>query len=61
VSGPEDPRASADWEAFRAARDLFFARVRPEAMDEPPTSLCPDAPPAEWTSEPEGPTRPLAD
>lgn len=61
MSGLGDPHPS-DWEAFRAARDRFFARVRPEAMDDPPPSICPDVPPEEWKavaddgrSEPNGP------
>jgi hypothetical protein len=48
VSGPEDPRPGADWETFRSARDRFFARVRPEAMDDPPASMCPGVVPDEW-------------
>jgi hypothetical protein len=48
VSGPEDPRPGADWETFRSARERFFARVRPEAMDDPPAAVCPDALPEEW-------------
>ena len=47
MSGIEDPRRG-DWDAFRAARDRFFAAVRPEAMDDPPASVCPDLVPAEW-------------
>lgn len=54
MSGPEDPRPGSDFESFRAARDRFFARVRPEAMDDPPSSLCPDAVPIEWPTGPEG-------
>jgi hypothetical protein len=50
VSGPEDPRPDADWNAFRAARDRFFARVRTEAMDDPPESGCPEVVPNEWTA-----------
>jgi hypothetical protein len=49
VSGAEDLRPGCDWASFRAARDRYFARVRPEAMDEPVPSLCPDDVPAEWT------------
>ena len=49
VSGIEDPRAGCDWASFRAARERFLARVRPEAMDEPVPSPCPDGIPAEWT------------
>ncbi len=49
--GPEDPRPAGDWESFRAARERFFSRVRPEAMDDPPQSVCPDAPPEEWSGE----------
>jgi hypothetical protein len=45
----EDPRPGCDWEAYRSARDRFFAAVRPEAMSDPPSSPCPDAPPVEWT------------
>ena len=56
VSGIEDPRRG-DWEAFRAARDRFFARVRPEAMDDPPASVCPDALPEEWTADAGGGAR----
>lgn len=47
----DEPRPGADWDAFRAARNRFFARVRPEAMDDPPPSICPDGPPHEWTAE----------
>ena len=47
MRGLEDPYPAGDWESFRAARDRFFARVRPEAMDDPPPSLCPDALPAD--------------
>ena len=49
VSGPEDLRPGYDWASFRAARERFLARVRPEAMDEPVPSPCPDGVPAEWT------------
>ena len=61
MTGPDDPRPGSDFAAFRAARDRFFARVRPEAMDDPPQSICPDAIPEEWkaaadgTPEPNGP------
>ena len=48
MSGLDDPYPQGDWEAYRAARNRFLARVRPEAMDDPPPSLCPDAPPKEW-------------
>lgn len=48
MSALDDPRRGADWDAFRAARDRFFARVRPEAMDVPSVAVCPDAPPEEW-------------
>jgi hypothetical protein len=48
VSALEDPFPTGDWESFRAARDRFFAKVRPEAMDDPPASICPDALPEEW-------------
>lgn len=51
MSGPEDPRPDSDWRAFRAARDRFFAKARPQAMDEPPVPICPDAIPDSW---PEG-------
>jgi hypothetical protein len=44
VSGPDDPRPGADWDSFRAARDRFFAQLRPGAMDGPPRAICPDAP-----------------
>ncbi len=50
VSGPDDPRPDADWNAFRAARDRFFARVRAEAMVNPPESVCPEVVPDEWTA-----------
>ena len=50
--GPEDPRPGSDFESFRAARDRFFARVRPEAMTDPPESLCPEVVPAAWPSRP---------
>jgi hypothetical protein len=33
VSGFEEPGPPADWAAFRAARDRFFARVRPDAVE----------------------------
>ena len=46
--GPGDPPPASDWESLRAARNRFFARVRPEAMDDPPPSTCPDAPLEEW-------------
>ena len=49
VSGSEAPWTGGDWAAFRAARERFLARVRPEAMDEPVPSPCPDGVPAEWT------------
>lgn len=49
MSGAGDPFPIGDWESFRAARDRFFAKARPEAMDEPPPSICPDAPLAEWS------------
>jgi len=49
VSGSEDPRPCCDWASFRAARERFLARVRPEAMDEPVPSPCPDGVPAGWT------------
>lgn len=52
MSGPEDPRPDQDWDAFRAARDRFFARVRPEAMEDPPPSLCPEGLPEGWTVDP---------
>ena len=48
MSGPDDPYPGADWESFRAARERFLARVRPEAMDEPPAPVCPDQVPDEW-------------
>lgn len=54
VSGPEDPRPGADWDAFRAARDRFFAQVRAEAMEEPPRSVCPDVAPDDWTADRRG-------
>ena len=53
--GPEDPRPGSDWESFRAARERFLARVRPEAMDDPPESLCPEVVPEEWAVDPEEP------
>jgi hypothetical protein len=52
VSGPEDPRSGCDWEAFRSARDRFFAASRPEAMSQPQPWPWPDAPPAAWAAEP---------
>jgi hypothetical protein len=63
VSGPDDPVAGADWQAFRAARERFFSAVRPEAMDEPAAAGCPDAPPADWARHvagggPDRPDRP---
>jgi hypothetical protein len=48
VSGLDDPCPAGDWESFRAARNRFLARVRPEAMDDPPDPVCPEAPPAQW-------------
>jgi hypothetical protein len=51
VSALEDPFPAGDWESFRAARDRFLARVRPEAMDDPPASVCPGVVPKGWTSE----------
>ena len=48
MSSPEDPPLGADWSSFRAARDRFFAQLRPEAMDGPPPAICPDAPPIDW-------------
>jgi hypothetical protein len=53
VSGLDDPYLGGDWESFRTARDRFFARVRPEAMDRPNPSLCPNALPEGWTSDDE--------
>ena len=38
----------ADWDAFRAARERFFARVRPEAMEDHRGGACPDVVPADW-------------
>jgi hypothetical protein len=32
VVGPDDPRPGADWASFQAARERFFARVRPQAI-----------------------------
>jgi hypothetical protein len=55
VTGPEDPRPGADWDAFRAARDRFLARVRPESMDDPPPLICPDAVPEVWPGRADGP------
>jgi hypothetical protein len=52
VSGPEDPRPGADWDSFRAARQRFLARVRPEAMDDPPGAICPDEVPVMWPAPP---------
>ena len=51
VIGPEDLRPESDLDALRAARDRFFATVRPGAMDDPPVSLSPDSPPEGWTSD----------
>ena len=48
MSGLDDPHPAADWDSFRAARNRFLARVRPEAMDDPPDPVCPEAPPEEW-------------
>jgi hypothetical protein len=48
VSDLDDPFAAGDWQCFRAARDRFLARVRPEAMDDPPPRVCPDALPEGW-------------
>ncbi len=48
VSDSGDPWPGYDWASFRAARERFLARVRPEAMDEPVPSPCPDGVPAEW-------------
>lgn len=48
MSGLDDPYPAGDWESFRAARNRFFARVRPEAMDDPPAPICPDALPDVW-------------
>jgi hypothetical protein len=30
--GPDDPRPGADWASFQAARERFFAQVRPQAI-----------------------------
>ena len=54
MSALEDPFPAGDWESFRAARDRFFAKVRPEAMDDPPPSICPDALPEGWMSDGRG-------
>lgn len=54
----DDARPGAGWDAFRAARDRFFARVRPEAMDDPPPSPCPDGPPREWMDDAPAPVTP---
>jgi hypothetical protein len=51
VSALEDPYPAGDWESFRAARERFLARVRPEAMDDPPASVCPDVLPEGWASD----------
>jgi hypothetical protein len=51
--GPEDPRPGGDWDAYRAARERFFSVVRPEAMEDPPASICPDGVPEAWTSQSE--------
>jgi hypothetical protein len=48
-----DHQLPPDWEAFQAARDRFFNRVRPEALAQPPASPCPDTPPLEWPRAPE--------
>lgn len=56
MSDLDGPMNDADWEAFRAARERFFAAVRPEAMEEPPHGECPDAPPEDWPAgRPGGP------
>ena len=52
--GPEDPRPAADWDAFRAARERFFSTARPEAMEDPPQSRCPDGVPEAWWSVEDG-------
>lgn len=54
MTGLDDPWPAGDWEAFRAARERFLARVRPEAMDAPPPSLCPELVPAVWPPPPAG-------
>jgi hypothetical protein len=41
--------APPDWIAFRAARDRFFAQVRPEAMEQPARSPSGDVVPEEST------------
>ena len=51
MSGPDDPRPGYDWDSFCAARDRFFARVRPQAMRNPPPTPCPDSVPEEWTQK----------
>jgi len=51
VSDPDDLlQPGLDYAAFRAARERFFALVRPEAMQDPP-ALCPNTLPREWTTE----------
>ncbi len=55
MSGPEDPRPDGDWDSFRAARDRFLSKARPEAMDDPPPCVCPDALPEGWASRADGP------
>ncbi len=30
--GPDDPRPGADWASYQAARERFFARVRPQVI-----------------------------
>jgi hypothetical protein len=44
MSGFEEPGPRADWAAFRAARDRFFAQVRPEAIKSPPVPMTVEAP-----------------
>lgn len=44
VTRLDDPFAAGDWQSFLAARDRFFAAVRPEAMGQAPRSPRPDAP-----------------
>jgi hypothetical protein len=53
TAGPDDPMPRADWTAFQTARDRFFAQVRPAAMTQPSTPLCPEAVPGEWTIDAE--------
>jgi hypothetical protein len=47
MSAP-DQQLPPDWEAFKAARDRFYIRVRPEALPDARPSPCPDTLPQDW-------------